>query len=78
MNASVATLLVTALATATPALASSGIAEGFTEGFTGVFTWVFLGYCAIIVVAQTIAAFRALIGWATGRAAAAGVDDTEG
>ena len=74
MNASVATLLVTVLAAATPALASSGI----TEGFTGVFTWVFLGYCAIIVVAQTIAAFRALIGWAARRPTAAGADETEG
>lgn len=44
------------LASATPA----GAADGIAGGFTGIFLWVFFGYCAIIIVAQTIAALRSL------------------
>lgn len=62
------------LATATPALASSGS----KEGFSGVFIWVFLGYCAIIVVAQTAAAIRSLIGMAKGTARGSETETQEG
>jgi len=41
---------------ATPALAATEMAEGFS----GVFLWVFIGYCSIIVVAQSIVGIRAL------------------
>ncbi|BBA69462.1 hypothetical protein [Geobacter sulfurreducens] len=48
-----------------PAFASVGEAEGFQ----GVFTTVFICYCAIVVVAQTIAAIRSLIGSGSTRGA---------
>lgn len=74
MNGLITTALVTVLATATPALASS---DG-TGGFTGVFMVVFLGYCAIIVVAQLLAALRALMEWANRKPAAAAPEESDG
>lgn len=70
MNAQAVAILTLIPATATPALASTG----FNEGFSGVFIWVFLGYCAIIVLAQTVAAIRALLGLTKRSAGSSGTE----
>ena len=68
------TALATVIATATPAFAFPST----PEGFSGVFLWVFGGYCAIIIVTQTLAAFRSLADRTKRQAKAAGTNDAEG
>lgn len=56
MKTNLAQAIALVLAGAAPASAANGI----TDGFSGVFLWVFCGYCAIIIVTQTIAALHSL------------------
>lgn len=74
MNAQVLTASAAVIATATPAFALPSP----PEGFSGVFLWVFGGYCAIIIVTQTLAAFRSLADRAKRQTKAAGTNDAEG
>lgn len=50
------------LGTAAPALAASGA----REDNSGIFVWIFLGFCALIVVAQLIPALLMMLGFAKG------------
>jgi len=54
-------LIVLLLGTATTAFAAGG-----REDNSGIFVWVFLGFCALIVVAQLIPALMVLFGLAKG------------
>lgn len=74
MNARILTASAAVIASATPAFAF----PSSPEGFSGVFLWVFGGYCAIIVVTQTLAAFRSLTDRANRRAKTAEADNAEG
>jgi len=46
-------------------------ATGAREDNSGLFVWIFLGFCALIVVAQVIPAILLMFGMAKGVAAAA-------
>ena len=50
------------LGTAAPALAASGA----REDNSGIFAWIFLGFCALIVVAQVLPALLVMLGFAKG------------
>ncbi len=50
------------LSTAAPALAASGA----REDNSGIFVWIFLGFCALIVVAQLFPALLMMLGFAKG------------
>lgn len=50
------------LGTVVPALAASGA----REDNSGVFVWLFLGFCALIIVAQVIPAVLMMLGFAKG------------
>ncbi len=50
------------LGTAAPALAASGA----REDNSGIFVWIFLGFCALIVVAQLVPALLMMLGFAKG------------
>lgn len=50
------------LGTVAPALAASGA----REDNSGIFVWIFLGFCALIVVAQLIPAVMMMFGFAKG------------
>jgi len=50
---------------------SAFAASGAHEDSSGIFVWVFLGFCALIVVAQVIPALLLMFGMAKGVAAAA-------
>lgn len=50
------------LGTAAPALAASGA----REDNSGIFVWIFLGFCALIVVAQLLPALLMMLGFAKG------------
>lgn len=56
--------LATILATIAPATALA--ATGTREDSSGIFVWVFLGFCALIVVAQVIPAVLLMFGMAKG------------
>jgi hypothetical protein len=47
-----------------PAIACA--ANGLTEDNSGIFVWVFLGFCALIVVAQVVPAVLLLTGMVKG------------
>jgi hypothetical protein len=55
--------LLLAIAVTVLALARSAV----LDGFSGLVIWMFLGYCAIIVVAQVGEALRALFNMANDR-----------
>jgi len=48
--------------TAAPALAASGA----REDNSGIFVWIFLGFCALIIVAQLAPALLMMLGFAKG------------
>lgn len=57
-------VLATILGTIAPATAFA--ATGLREDSSGIFVWVFLGFCALIVVAQVIPAVLLMFGMAKG------------
>ena len=50
---------------------SAFAASGVREDSSGIFVWVFLGFCAMIVVAQVVPALLLMFGMAKGVAAVA-------
>lgn len=56
--------LVTIMGIAAPVTAFA--ASGAREDSSGIFVWVFLGFCALIVVAQVIPALLLMFGMAKG------------
>ncbi len=46
--------------------ASAFAASGAREDSSGIFVWVFLGFCALIVIAQVIPAVLLMFGMAKG------------
>ena len=50
---------------------SAFAASGAREDSSGIFVWVFLGFCAMIVVAQVVPALLLMFGMAKGVAAVA-------
>ncbi len=61
-SAITATVISLLLSTAAPALAGSG-ARSDNSGFV---VWVFLGFCALIVVAQIVPALMVMLGFVKG------------
>lgn len=57
-----ASTLALVLGSVTSALAASGA----REDNSGVFVWIFLGFCALIIVAQMVPAILTMIGAAKG------------
>ena len=57
-----ASTLALVMGSVTSALAASGA----REDNSGVFVWIFLGFCALIVVAQMVPAILTMIGAAKG------------
>ncbi len=57
-------VLATILGVIAPATAFA--AAGVREDSSGIFVWVFLGFCALIVVAQVIPAILLMFGMAKG------------
>jgi hypothetical protein len=57
-------LITTIAATLAPVTAMA--ASGVREDTSGIFVWVFLGFCALIVVAQVIPAILLLTGMVKG------------
>ncbi|AJE03845.1 hypothetical protein [Geobacter pickeringii] len=64
----VASVLAMILGSVTTALAASGA----REDNSGVVCWIFLGFCALIVVAQLLPAVLTMIGMAKGVAESIG------
>ncbi len=62
-------LITTIIGTIAPATAFA--ANGLSEDNSGVFVWVFLGFCALIVVAQVIPAVLLMTGMVKGAVSAA-------
>ena len=56
--------LITLMGIVAPATAMA--ANGLTEDTSGIFVWVFLGFCALIVVAQVIPAVLLMTGMVKG------------
>lgn len=56
--------LITLMGTLAPV--SAFAASGVREDSSGIFVWVFLGFCALIVVAQIIPAVMLMFGMAKG------------
>ena len=54
--------LAMVLGSVAPALAASGA----REDNSGIFVWLFLGFCALIIVAQLVPAVLTMIGMAKG------------
>ena len=57
-------LITTIIGTIAPATAFA--ANGLSEDNSGIFVWVFLGFCALIVVAQIIPALLLMTGMVKG------------
>lgn len=57
-------LITTIAGTLAPVTAFA--ASGAREDSSGIFVWVFLGFCALIVVAQVIPAVLLMVGMAKG------------
>jgi len=57
-------LITTIVGTIAPATAFA--ANGLSEDNSGIFVWVFLGFCALIVVAQVIPAVLLMTGMVKG------------
>jgi len=62
-------LITTIIGTIAPATAFA--ANGLSEDNSGIFVWVFLGFCALIVVAQVIPAVLLATGMVKGAVSAA-------
>ena len=62
-------LITTIIGTIAPATAFA--ANGLSEDNSGIFVWVFLGFCALIVVAQVIPAVLLMTGMVKGAVSAA-------
>ncbi len=58
-------LITTIIGTLAPATAFAA-ATGMREDSSGIFVWVFLGFCALIVVAQVMPAVLLMFGMAKG------------
>jgi hypothetical protein len=58
-------LITTIIGTIAPATAFAA-ANGLSEDNSGIFVWVFLGFCALIVVAQVIPAVLLMTGMVKG------------
>ena len=56
--------LITLMGIIAPATAMA--ANGLSEDTSGIFVWVFLGFCALIVVAQVIPAVLLMTGMVKG------------
>ena len=56
--------LATIMATLAPATAMA--ANGIGEDTSGIFVWVFLGFCALIIVAQIVPAVLLMTGMVKG------------
>ena len=63
-------LITTIIGTIAPATAFAA-ANGLSEDNSGIFVWVFLGFCALIVVAQVIPAVLLATGMVKGAVSAA-------
>ena len=61
-------LITTIIGTIAPATAFAA-ANGLSEDNSGIFVWVFLGFCALIVVAQVIPAVLMMTGLVKGMVA---------
>ncbi len=60
-------LITTIVGTLLPAtVMAAGTARGMAEDTSGIFVWVFLGFCAMIVVAQVIPAVLLATGMVKG------------
>jgi hypothetical protein len=57
-------LITTIVGTLAPVTAFA--ASGAREDSSGIFVWVFLGFCALIIVAQVIPAVLLMVGMAKG------------
>lgn len=57
-------LIITLMGTLAPVTAFA--AAGLREDTSGIFVWVFLGFCALIVVAQVIPAVLLMTGMVKG------------
>ena len=57
-------LLATLMGTLVPVTAFA--ASGTREDGSGIFVWIFLGFCALIVVAQVVPALLLMFGMAKG------------
>jgi hypothetical protein len=57
-------LIITIVGTLAPV--SAFAASAAREDSSGIFVWVFLGFCALIVVAQVIPAVLLMVGMAKG------------
>jgi len=62
-------LITTIVGTLAPVTAFA--ASGLSEDNSGIFVWVFLGFCAMIVVAQVIPAVLLMTGMVKGMVAVA-------
>ncbi len=58
-------LITTIIGTIAPATVFAA-ANGLSEDNSGIFVWVFLGFCALIVVAQVIPAILLMTGMVRG------------
>jgi len=63
-------LITTIIGTITPATVFAAT-NGLSEDNSGIFVWVFLGFCALIVVAQVIPAVLLMTGMVKGVVSAA-------
>jgi len=58
--------LVNTLAMVMGSVTSALAASGAREDNSGVFVWIFLGFCALIIVAQMVPAILTMVGAAKG------------
>lgn len=58
--------LITTIAGTLAPVTAFAAASGLREDSSGIFVWVFLGFCALIVVAQVIPALLLLTGMVKG------------
>ena len=59
-------LITTTLATIATTVPVAAFASGGRVDDSGIFVWVFLGFCAMIVVAQVVPAVLLMVGMAKG------------
>ena len=59
-------LITTTLATIATTVPAAAFASGGRVDESGIFIWVFLGFCAMIVVAQVVPAVLLMVGMAKG------------
>ncbi|RNC67415.1 MAG: hypothetical protein ED859_14795 [Desulfuromonadales bacterium] len=65
-------IAASAVATVLGSVSSAFAASGAREDNSGVFAWIFLGFCALIIVAQLIPSVLTTIGMAKGVADSVG------